>query len=421
MLLRRYLCLVPVTTAVAAPTLHPSDLTALAQRSAFGTTAYFLDNDPLGNSIVSLVTDRHGMLSSPVRTSTHGRGSDMVSLAGVPAGVDTLGSQGSVVVSGNVFSFQINSLTGLELLFTVNAGSNTASLFVIDPADAARPRLIGTPVDTLGEFPISVTHRYRLVLIETNAAAACVLNGGARAGVSCFDVNAIHGLRSKGQFIKLDNSIINEQTPPSGPPGSAAQILFNPDSTALFVTVKGSAAAPVKLGSLVAWPIHNGVVSHAGPVVSQFQNVTMDFGFQFISRSTIFLSDPSYGASIIDVGPDHKGIERVHTVIPGQVAVCWTAADLALNTLYAIDAGLDSIHTLDARTGALKGRISITTPGDATGAGLFDSAVRNGVMYSLTHANGVSVVDLKQRKQLQYLDLSSLGSRQGYMGMALWP
>ncbi|KAK5689866.1 hypothetical protein LTR97_012626 [Elasticomyces elasticus] len=401
MLLRRYLCLVPVSTAVAAPTSHPSDLTALAQTSAFGTTAYFLDNDPSGNSIVSLVTDRHGMLSNPVRTSTHGRGSDMVSLAGVPAVVDTLGSQGSVVVSGN-------------LLFTVNAGSNTVSLFVIDPADASHPRLIGTPVDT-------VTHRYRLVLIKTNDVAACVLNGGAKAGVSCFDVNTIHGLRSRGQFIKLDKSIINEQTPPSGPPGSAAQILFNPDSTALFVTVKGSATAPVKLGSLVAWPIHNGVVSHTRPVVSQFLNVTMDFGFQFISRSTIFLSDPSYGASIIDVGLDHKGIERVHTVIPGQVAVCWTAADLALDTLYAIDAGLDTIHTLDARTGALEGSISITTPGDATDVGLFDSAVRNGVMYSLAHANGVSVVDLKQKKQLQYLDLSSLGSRQGYMGMALWP
>ncbi|KAK5689796.1 hypothetical protein LTR17_026141 [Elasticomyces elasticus] len=372
MLLRRYLCLVPVSTAVAIPTLHPSynagtGLAALAQRSAFDTAAYFLDNDPLGNSIVSLVIDRDSMLSNPARTLTGGRGSDIVSLAGVPAGVDTLGSQGSVVVSGNV------------------------------------------------------THRYRLVLTETNSAAACVLDGGAKAGVSCFDVNTIHGLRSKGQFIKLDKSIINEQTPASGPPGSACQIRFNPDSSALFATVKGSATSPVKLGSLVAWPVHNGVVSHAGPVVSQFQNVTMDFGFQFISRSTMFLSDPSYGASIVDVGPDYKGNERVHTVIPGQSAVCWTAADLALDTLYAIDAGLDSIHTLDARTGVLKGSISITTPGGTAGAGLFDSAVRNGVMYSLTRANGIAVVDLKQKKQLQYLDLSSLGRRQGYMGIALWP
>ncbi|KAK5680662.1 hypothetical protein LTS10_007595 [Elasticomyces elasticus] len=393
MLLRRYLCLVPVSTAVAIPTLHPSDLAALAQRNAFGTAAYFLDNDPLGNSIVSLATDQHGMLSNPVRTSTRGRGSDVVSLAGVPAGVDTLGSQGSVVVSGNIdrhaggHAWRIPDLGGLLTSFEHG----------------------------------QVTHRYRSVLIETNAAAACVLNGGAKAGVSCFDVNTIHGLRSKGQFIKLDKSIINEQTPPSGPPGSAAQIRFNPDSTALFVTVKGSATAPVKLGSLVAWPIHNGFVSHTGPVVSQFQNVTMDFGFQFISQSTIFLADPSYGASIIDVGPDHKGIERVHTIIPGQVAVCWTAADLALGTLYAIDAGLDTIHTLDARTGNSKGSIPITTPGGAAGAGLFDSAVRNGVMYSLAHANGISVVDLKQRKQLQYFDLSSLSQRQGYMGMALWP
>ncbi|KAK3621125.1 hypothetical protein LTR56_022989 [Elasticomyces elasticus] len=417
MLLRRYLCLVPVSTAVAIPTLHPSytagtGLAALSQRSAFGTTAYFLDNDPVGNSIASLVIDRDGMLGNPVRTSTGGRGSDIVSLAAVPGGADTLGSQGSVVVSGN-----ITSRTGLVLLFTVNAGSNTVSLFVIDSADASHPRLIGTPVDTLGEFPISVTHRYRLVLTEANSATASVLNGGAKAGVSCFDVNMIHGLRSKGQFVKLDKSVINEQTPPSGPPGSACQIRFIPDSTALFATLKGSATSPIKLGSLVAWPVHNGVVSHAGPVVSQFQNVTMDFGFQFISRSTIFLSDPSYGASIVDVGRDYKGNERVHTAIPGQSAVC---CDLALDTLYAIDAGLDSMHTLDARTGVLKGSISITTPGVTAGADLFDSAVRDRVMYSLTRANGIAVVDLKQRKQLQYLDLSSLCHRQGYMGIVLW-
>ncbi|KAK3612784.1 hypothetical protein LTR22_028464 [Elasticomyces elasticus] len=135
----------------------------------------------------------------------------------------------------------------------------------------------------------------------------------------------------------------------------------------------------------------------------------MDFGFQFISRSTIFLSDPSYGASIVDVGRDYKGNERS--------AVC---CDLALDTLYAIDAGLDSMHTLDARTGVLKGSISITTPGVTAGADLFDSAVRDRVMYSLTRANGIAVVDLKQRKQLQYLDLSSLCHRQGYMGIVLW-
>ena len=37
--------------------------------------AYFLDNDPAGNSIVALqISNSHGTLSNPVRTSTGGKG-----------------------------------------------------------------------------------------------------------------------------------------------------------------------------------------------------------------------------------------------------------------------------------------------------------------------------------------------------------
>lgn len=40
----------------------------------------------------------------------------------------------------------------------MNSGSNTLSFFRIDPVDVLHPKLVGTPVDTLGEFPISVTY-----------------------------------------------------------------------------------------------------------------------------------------------------------------------------------------------------------------------------------------------------------------------
>lgn len=54
---------------------------------------YFLDNDPEGNSIVSAqISDRDGILSSPIKTATGGRG--LPQLFAV--------SQDSVVVSGNV-------------------------------------------------------------------------------------------------------------------------------------------------------------------------------------------------------------------------------------------------------------------------------------------------------------------------------
>lgn len=64
--------------------------------------AYFLDNDPAGSSLVSLKVGADGKLSDPVRTSTGGIGSIGTNTTGFPNAADSLMSQGSVVVSGNV-------------------------------------------------------------------------------------------------------------------------------------------------------------------------------------------------------------------------------------------------------------------------------------------------------------------------------
>jgi hypothetical protein len=45
-----------------------------------------------------------------------------------------------------------------QYLFTVNPGTHTVSMFTIDPYHPTRLTLIGTPADTLGEFPISVAY-----------------------------------------------------------------------------------------------------------------------------------------------------------------------------------------------------------------------------------------------------------------------
>lgn len=255
--------------------------------------------------------------------------------------------------------------------------------------------------------------------VVVNISTACVLNGGAVAGVACFSVDD-HGLHADGPLRKLSSSIINESTPPTGPPGSAAQVLFNPDSSAVFATVKGNAGSkPVKLGSLVAWPVVNGDVSTAEPVVTQIGDLTMDFGFIFISESTIFLSDPSFGASLLEVQSDLKAIETVHTVIPKQMALCWTQYEPSLNTLYAIDALTPNVFLLNAQSGALEG--AIAAPGSGSNIGVFDSAIWEGKMYSLPATNGLLVFDLAEKKQVQYVDLTGFGVRQHYQGMAVWP
>lgn len=67
--------------------------------------AYFLDNDPSGSSLVSLCIGENGILSSPIRTPTGGYGSITLNATdNLPVPVDSLQSQGSVLVSGNVSS-----------------------------------------------------------------------------------------------------------------------------------------------------------------------------------------------------------------------------------------------------------------------------------------------------------------------------
>jgi hypothetical protein len=82
--------------------------------------AYFLDNNPAGASIISLKIAEDGTLSSPVRTSTGGKGLFALTAGtnGAPAaagGADTLFTQDSVVVSGDVSYLKISSSSGLIL------------------------------------------------------------------------------------------------------------------------------------------------------------------------------------------------------------------------------------------------------------------------------------------------------------------
>ncbi|KAK5159971.1 hypothetical protein LTS14_002077 [Recurvomyces mirabilis] len=334
----------------------------------------------------------NGTISNPQRTSTGGKGS-IASDGTAPLARDALISQGSVIVGG-------------EYLFTVNAGSNTLAMFSIDPQDASRVTLVGAPASTLGEFPMSVTYSDTLNM-------ACVLNGGAKAGVTCFHVDRQGGLQPTGSFLSLAG-ITNETTPPVGPPESSSQILFTPDSSALLVLQKGNAGPPVSPGYIVAYPVVNGRVS-GNSVKNQFANVAMPFAGVFVDNDRVFMADPSYGASIFEIPSDLELVQQTHVVLPTQKAVCWSAYDASLNTAYAIDAGQPLVYTFDPSSGAQTGSFSP----DESVQGLFDSAISDGKMYSLAAANGIVVMDLVSQTQVQFYNLTSFGNRQYWDGMAV--
>ena len=60
----------------------------------------------------------------------------------------------------------------------VQPGSNTVSLFSIDPRKPTNIQPLGDPISSEGEFPISVA-------FNSAGTTLCALNGGSVNGVKC--------------------------------------------------------------------------------------------------------------------------------------------------------------------------------------------------------------------------------------------
>ena len=150
-------------------------------------------------------------------------------------------------------------------------------MFLISPRDPLHPKLVGEPVDTLGDFPMSVTYSARL-------KTACVLNGGAKNGVACFKVSHNEGLAATGPLRPLPE--LTTTTPPSGPPDASSDIRFNPSSTAIFVITKGNPGPPPVPGNIYAFKVDHGKVGTT-PVVSQPPMSVLEFSINFLCDDSL--------------------------------------------------------------------------------------------------------------------------------------
>lgn len=307
-------------------------------------------------------------------------------------------------------------------LLTVSAGSDTVSLFNIPADDASHPALVGKPFSSGGSFPNSVAYSPALRL-------ACVVNTGSpKPGIACFSVpedSSGGELVPTGNFIPL---LINQTTsPPVGPPDTASDIVFNPSSTALFVTVKGDGSSP---GYIYAFPIKDGKV-YPSPVVSRPPDLLLDFSLSFLGDdSHALITDPSYGAALVRFTPDLRATVATKIAITGQKASCWSVYDAHLGVVFVLDGGSPNVTAVDAETGAVRFVMDARTTAAAAG-GLLDGTLAGGYLYVLrAGVAGVSVFDVREegcengkkngavKGFVQDVDLSALGSSQGWQGMA---
>jgi hypothetical protein len=196
--------------------------------------------------------------------------------------------------------------------------------------------------------------------------------------------------------------------------------VFNPSQTALIATVKGNGVDP---GYIYAYPVYpDGSISRT-PIVSRPSELLIDFSVSFIDDFHAVITDPSYGAALVDVSWDFKFSVQNKIVIPGEGATCWSVYAPRFDTVFVIDAGTPNITLVDPASGAKKGTVVL----DAANKGGFDSQIDREYLYVLRGTPAISVLHtggLNEGvipKEVQTFDLSAYGPRMGFQGMAVYP
>ncbi|KAF8520248.1 hypothetical protein BU17DRAFT_65590 [Hysterangium stoloniferum] len=322
--------------------------------------AYFITNEPDGNFIIGSDIGADGKLTFKHATFAGGQGAHAITN---PIGADALISQGVIQTAGNN-------------VFTVNPGSNTIAMFSIDPEDPTNLQMVGQPVSTGGEFPVSVA-------ISEQSGQVCVLNGGKVNGVNCFKQDPHLGLVQMPNTQRSLN--VNQTTPPHGPPGTVSQVIFNNDGTQLLASVKG---VPPVGGFIASWAVDptSGSLSADFIKSGSPQGGGLPFSMTLIpGTDAILATDPGGGYDIFDFKTSQEASSTAFP-IPGQVATCWSSLSNKTGNYYLTDVVTSIITEVNVDSN-LKGTIVKQYP-QGNGTGTIDSNIAsidgNDYLYVLT-------------------------------------
>jgi len=361
-------------------------------KAAAAGAAFFTTNDPSGNFVVSADIGSDGKLTLRQAVSTGGNGSHGNSSdSPVGLGPDALFSQGAVKTNNAV-----------NVLATVNSGSNTVSLFSVSPKDPAVLNSIGNPADSGGEFPMSLA-------INAAGTQACVLNGGAKNGVSCMSIDPKKGLTPQTNNVRSLG--LNQTTPPSGPAGTTSHIVFNEDGTQLIASVKG---VPPQPGFFAIWNVSSdGTLSQNFQKLAPNQGGLLPFSMTVIKgQNALLATDAGVGFDIVDLANMTPANKSSVVPIQGQGATCWSSHSEKTGNFYLTDIGTNQVTEVNVDKN-LKGTI-VKQYSQGTGVATIDndivSLANNDFMYVLAaNATALHVLSLNapgQAQNIQTLDVA---------------
>ena len=308
---------------------------------------YVPTNQPTGNSIMVFHRDAAGALTFVGSVDSGG--------VGTGTGADPLTSQGAVVLSRDN-----------RLLFAVNAGSNSISVFAVS---GDRLDLLDT-VASGGTLPVSLTVRGNLLY---------VLNAGGTPNISGFTIEP-----RTNQLVPLAGST---QNLPGGIAATPAEVSFSPDDSVLVVTEKGT-------NLIDTFTLEDDGVARAG--VSFPSSGSTPFGFAFGRDNVMIVSDAGSGA-VSSYTVDEEG--NVDLVTPAlsdtQAAPCWIVVPRNGRFAYTANAG--------------SGTISSYTVGDNGNLTLLDVAAA-----SVAHGSAPTDMALTNNSRFLYVRNGGNGTISGF-------
>lgn len=300
-----------------------------------------------GNAIAVYHRNGDGTLTQAGQYATGG-------LGGILGGsvVDHLASQGSLTFDAQA-----------GLLYAVNAGSDTVTVFGVHGDHLVRHQVIGSG----GSFPVSVTVRGNVVYV-LNARDGGSVQGFVRFGAWLIAVPSWH------RALGLDASQTPEFTSTPG------QVTFTPDGRQLVVTTKANG------NDIDVFGVSADGAPSATPVVNADPGA-VPFAVSFDAGGHLAVAEAGTNSvATFTVGGNGK-LTLISRAATGQMATCWIARDGSL--FYASNAGSGSLSGYaDSGSGALHALGST-----AADAGTVDAVASPGHRYLYVRGGANGTVD----------------------------
>jgi hypothetical protein len=331
--------------AAAALVAAPAHASASDRHHHAQGGAVFVQSDNTsGNTVTAYHRAADGTLTEAKTYSTGG-------LGGVLGGsvVDHLASQGSLTYDH-----------GSHLLYAVNAGSNTITVFAVHGDRLHRLQVLPSG----GTFPVSIAAHGHLVYV-LNARSGGSIQGFVRFGEHLFRVP------SWNRALGLDPALTPEFTSTPG------QVAFTPDGSKLVVTTKNNKNQidVFRLGLF-------GTPSSSPAVTPDPGNVP--FAVTFDRSGRLQLAEAGPNAIATYVVNRYGTLTFTGRVATGQTATCWITT--TGTEVYAGNAGSGTISRYRAAHAGL-----IAQGTTATDAGTVDLALSPDLhnLYAQTGAAGI--------------------------------